>query len=66
MPPIPGLTAVPYLTNETIFALNERPRRLAVIGAGRLAASWRRRSRGSARVVTLIDQAAAGAAAGGS
>jgi pyruvate/2-oxoglutarate dehydrogenase complex dihydrolipoamide dehydrogenase (E3) component len=33
-PPIPGLNEVPYLTNETLFSLTERPRRLAVIGAG--------------------------------
>ena len=33
-PPIPGLAEVGYLTNETVFSLTERPRRLAVIGAG--------------------------------
>ncbi|MGH7518502.1 MAG: mercuric reductase [Gemmatimonadales bacterium] len=33
-PPIPGLENAGYLTNETIFALTELPRRLAVIGAG--------------------------------
>ena len=33
-PPIPGLDAVEYLTNETIFSLTERPARFAVIGAG--------------------------------
>lgn len=33
-PPIDGLSDVPYLTNETIFSLTERPRRLGVIGAG--------------------------------
>ena len=32
--PIPGLAEVGYLTNETVFSLTERPRRLAVIGAG--------------------------------
>jgi len=35
-PPIPGLAAAGYLTNETVFALTERPQRLAVIGAGPL------------------------------
>jgi pyruvate/2-oxoglutarate dehydrogenase complex dihydrolipoamide dehydrogenase (E3) component len=34
VPPIPGLSDVPYLTNETIFGLTERPKRLAVLGAG--------------------------------
>lgn len=33
-PPIPGLDTVNYLTNESVFSLTERPRRLAVIGAG--------------------------------
>ncbi|HUT10405.1 MAG TPA: mercuric reductase [Thermoguttaceae bacterium] len=33
-PPIPGLAETGYLTNETVFALSELPRRLAVIGAG--------------------------------
>lgn len=33
-PPIPGLTEVGYLTNETVFSLTELPPRLGVIGAG--------------------------------
>ena len=33
-PPIPGLDGVPYLTNDTIFDLAERPERLIVIGGG--------------------------------
>ncbi len=33
-PPIAGLDRVPYLTNETVFSLTDRPRRLGVIGAG--------------------------------
>lgn len=33
-PPIPGLDQVSYLTNETVFSLTERPRRLGIIGAG--------------------------------
>lgn len=33
-PDIPGLDTVPYLTNESVFALTERPSRLGVIGAG--------------------------------
>ncbi len=33
-PQIPGLAEVGYLTNETVFSLVERPRRLAVIGGG--------------------------------
>ncbi len=45
-PPIDGLREAGYLDNETVFSLTERPRRLAVIGAGpigcELAQSFRR------------------------
>jgi pyruvate/2-oxoglutarate dehydrogenase complex dihydrolipoamide dehydrogenase (E3) component len=34
IPTIDGLDDVPYLTNETIFALREQPRQLLVLGAG--------------------------------
>ena len=33
-PPIEGLAQAGYLTNETVFSLTQRPRRLAVIGGG--------------------------------
>jgi pyruvate/2-oxoglutarate dehydrogenase complex dihydrolipoamide dehydrogenase (E3) component/uncharacterized membrane protein YdjX (TVP38/TMEM64 family) len=33
-PPIPGLAAAGYYTNETVFTLTELPSRIAVIGAG--------------------------------
>jgi pyruvate/2-oxoglutarate dehydrogenase complex dihydrolipoamide dehydrogenase (E3) component len=45
-PPIPGLPETGFLTNETVFSLTERPKRLAVIGAGpigcELAQAFRR------------------------
>lgn len=34
VPPIPGLETVPYLTNESIFSLTERPATLLVVGGG--------------------------------
>lgn len=34
VPPIPGLDAVPYLTNETIFERRDRPDHLIVVGGG--------------------------------
>ena len=34
VPPVSGLKDVPYLTNETVFDLEELPRRLVVLGAG--------------------------------
>lgn len=33
-PPIPGLDAVEYLTNENVFSLTELPQQFAVIGGG--------------------------------
>jgi pyruvate/2-oxoglutarate dehydrogenase complex dihydrolipoamide dehydrogenase (E3) component len=46
IPAIPGIDSVPYLTNETVFDLVERPARLAIIGAGpiglELAQAFRR------------------------
>lgn len=33
-PPVPGLAEAGYLTNETVFNLTQRPRRMAVIGGG--------------------------------
>lgn len=34
IPPIEGLKGAPYLTNETIFDLQEIPKKLAILGAG--------------------------------
>ncbi|WP_026757033.1 dihydrolipoyl dehydrogenase family protein [Sediminimonas qiaohouensis] len=34
VPPIPGLDGVPYLTNETLFDLRERPDHLLIVGGG--------------------------------
>ncbi|MGD9865672.1 MAG: NAD(P)/FAD-dependent oxidoreductase [Pseudodonghicola sp.] len=34
VPPIPGLESVPYLTNETLFDLRDRPAHLLIAGGG--------------------------------
>jgi pyruvate/2-oxoglutarate dehydrogenase complex dihydrolipoamide dehydrogenase (E3) component len=34
IPPIDGLEETPYLTNESLFELRERPSRLLIVGAG--------------------------------
>jgi pyruvate/2-oxoglutarate dehydrogenase complex dihydrolipoamide dehydrogenase (E3) component len=34
VPPVPGLCETGFLTNETVFALRQLPRRLAVLGGG--------------------------------
>ena len=49
VPPIPGLAALPHLTNETVFDLDRAAARGCwSSAAARSAASWRRRSGGSA------------------
>ncbi len=46
IPPLPGLDAVPYLTNETVFDLDLIPKHLVVLGGGpigiELAQAFRR------------------------
>ncbi|MGH9220481.1 MAG: mercuric reductase [Vicinamibacterales bacterium] len=57
VPPIEGLSSTPYLTNETVFDLTERPDRLLVIGAGAIGCEL---SQAFARLgtrVTVFDQA---------
>jgi pyruvate/2-oxoglutarate dehydrogenase complex dihydrolipoamide dehydrogenase (E3) component len=38
-PMVPGMAEAGYLTNETVFSLTERPRRLLIMGGGPLVAS---------------------------
>jgi pyruvate/2-oxoglutarate dehydrogenase complex dihydrolipoamide dehydrogenase (E3) component len=56
VPPIDGLADTPYLTNETVFGLTERPHRLLLIGAGPIGCEL---SQAFARLgthVVLFDQ----------
>ena len=39
-PPVPGLSEAGYLTNETVFSLTERPRRLLIMGGGPLGCEF--------------------------
>jgi pyruvate/2-oxoglutarate dehydrogenase complex dihydrolipoamide dehydrogenase (E3) component len=39
-PPVPGLPEAGYLTNETVFSLIERPRRLLIMGGGPLGCEF--------------------------
>ena len=57
VPAIPGLAAVPYLTNETLFALTEQPRRLAILGAGPIGCEMAQAFARLGTEVTLVDQA---------
>ena len=56
VPPIPGLDNVSYLTNETIFDLDRRPSRLAVIGGGPVGCELAQAFRRLGTEVTLIEQ----------
>ncbi|PRX33834.1 Pyruvate/2-oxoglutarate dehydrogenase complex, dihydrolipoamide dehydrogenase (E3) component [Meinhardsimonia xiamenensis] len=55
IPPIPGLDGVPYLTNETLFDLRERPRHLIVIGGGPIGLEMAQAHRRLGAAVTVIE-----------
>jgi pyruvate/2-oxoglutarate dehydrogenase complex dihydrolipoamide dehydrogenase (E3) component len=55
VPPIPGLDAVPYFTNETIFANRELPRHLIVIGGGAVGIELAQAHRRLGAEVSVID-----------
>jgi pyruvate/2-oxoglutarate dehydrogenase complex dihydrolipoamide dehydrogenase (E3) component len=57
VPPIPGLDAAPYLTNETLFSLTEQPRHLAIIGAGPIGCEMAQAFARLGTEVTAFDQA---------
>jgi len=57
-PPIDGLPAAGFHTNETIFSLTERPRRLAVIGAGPIGCELAQAFARLGCEVTIIEQGA--------
>src|SRR5674476_1268245 len=58
VPPIPGLDQGPYLTNETIFALKQRPEHLIIIGAGPVGLEMAQAFRRLGSSVTVLEQAA--------
>ena len=57
IPPIPGLTETPFLTNETIFDLTECPQRLVVIGGGAIGLELGQAFRRLGAAVTVIEAA---------
>jgi len=59
VPPIPGLDGVPYLTNETLFDLQEPPLRLLIIGAGPIGLEMAQAHRRLGCEVTVIEGARA-------
>ena len=57
VPPIPGAEATPYLTNETIFDLRDRPGHLIVIGGGPIGVEMAQAHRRLGCEVTVIEGA---------
>ncbi|MEW6272658.1 MAG: mercuric reductase [Thermodesulfobacteriota bacterium] len=57
-PPIPGLAEAGFLTNESVFTLTERPRRLAVVGGGPIGCELAQAFRRLGSEVTLFHKAA--------
>ena len=55
VPPITGLSEVPYYTNETIFDLRERPDHLLVIGGGTIGMEMAQAHRRLGSKVTVIE-----------
>ncbi|MDP2579148.1 FAD-dependent oxidoreductase [Shimia thalassica] len=55
VPPIPGLADVPYLTNETLFELREKPDHLLIIGAGPIGLEMAQAHRRLGCKVTVIE-----------
>lgn len=59
VPPIPGLDAVPYMTNETVFEQTECPGHLLIIGAGPIGLEMAQAHRRLGAGVTVIEGASA-------
>ena len=57
VPPIQGVDTVPYLTNETIFDLRDRPEHLIVIGGGPIGVEMAQAHRRLGCEVTVIEGA---------
>jgi pyruvate/2-oxoglutarate dehydrogenase complex dihydrolipoamide dehydrogenase (E3) component len=57
LPPFPGVDEGPYLTNETVFDLTERPDRLIVIGAGPIGLEMAQAFRRLGSEVTVLEAA---------
>ena len=55
LPPIPGLGATPFLTNQTIFDLDARPDHLIVIGGGPIGTEMAQAHRRLGAAVTVLE-----------
>ncbi|MBV7408165.1 NAD(P)/FAD-dependent oxidoreductase [Maritimibacter sp. DP1N21-5] len=57
VPDVPGIDEVPYLTNDTIFDLKERPRHLLIMGGGPIGMEMALAHRRLGCEVTVIEAA---------
>ncbi|HET8995101.1 MAG TPA: FAD-dependent oxidoreductase [Acetobacteraceae bacterium] len=57
VPPIPGLDAVPFLTNASLFDLPERPEHLLILGGGPIGLEMADAFAGLGVRVTLVEAA---------
>lgn len=57
VPQVQGVDTVPYLTNETIFDLRERPSHLVVIGGGPIGIEMAQAHRRLGSAVTVVEGA---------
>ena len=56
VPPVPGLVNVPFLTNETLFALRENVPHLLLLGAGPIGSEMAQAFRRLGSEVTVVEQ----------
>src|SRR5262245_25436331 len=57
VPSLSGLETLPYLTNETVFELDERPRHLLVLGGGPIGCELAQAFRRLGSEVTILEMA---------
>ena len=57
VPPVPGLDNLPYLTNETIFGVPEKPAHLLILGGGPIGLEMAQAHRNLGCEVTVIEMA---------
>ena len=57
VPSVPGLDAAPYLTNETVFDLTDRPESLAIVGGGPIGCELAQAFNRLGVAVTIVEAA---------
>jgi pyruvate/2-oxoglutarate dehydrogenase complex dihydrolipoamide dehydrogenase (E3) component len=57
VPPVPGLDETPFLTNETVFDLTDRPEHLLVLGGGPIGIEMAQAFRRLGAQVTVLERA---------